>query len=282
MINFIIETIKYYPIWSAVAIIISSVAMFFAILRFWKLFNILFTFTTKISNLKPGKVEIKGRVKAVNSVDGLEKKSVYYKKIEEYYKKGHKGKGGTWKEESRSEEYVFFRVVDDTGEITVIPKSKDDFDIKHVVIPGMNNRRTKYFYLDDNEEVYVLGYLFKNHDGYLISKKEGIPFIISDFKESKLIIKHGFYSLGITILVVVGISIMLSFASKEWNKSWEGVLEGRYTYVSGSGKSKTTHYMFELKGNKTVETNRREYNRAFEGNHLVKHKKRYSLEINDF
>jgi hypothetical protein len=190
------------------------------------------------------------------------------------------GKHGGWRVDKKEEEYTVFRVEDNTGEITVIPNSMDNFDIKYETIQHSSISRTRYFYLEDDEEVYVLGNMFRNNDGDTIGVKEGIPFIISDFKEINLIMKHSLYGFGITIVVVASISFMLFLASKEWNKSWEGYLQQKYTYTSGSGKNRSTHYMFKLEGNKSIETSSTEYDRVNDGDFLVKHKNRYDLEIN--
>jgi hypothetical protein len=277
MIHFLIGTIAYHPVVSIVIILISAFIMLFGIHHIWRLLNILFTFTTKIENLKPGKVEIKGKIKAINTIPDINRKAVYYKKEDQYYKRG---KNSGWKTDKQEEKYLVFKVQDSTGEIAVIPDSVDDFNIKHEIIKHSSTTRTKYFYLEDGEEVYVLGNMFRNNDADSIGRKQGVPFIISDYKEINLIMKHSIIA-SITIFLSLGfLALMLSLGFREWNKSWKGTLEKKYTYVSRSGNKRTTNYVVQLEDKKTFKITEGEYDKVKKGDYLIKHKESYGLEIN--
>jgi len=183
----------------------------------------LLTKTTSIADLKKGMVEIKGHVRAKQTISSLDKPAVYYKAIDEKYESG---KYSGWKKKGKREELLPFEVEDDSGTMT-ISNERTSVDIKEDNITGSNEEmdgrmRTRHFYLEGGSPVYVIGYLRDENGKRYIGKKFGFPFIISDHKESFLASKHGCLGFGLVAVVVLAAVSFLGLAHDHWMETWGG------------------------------------------------------------
>ncbi len=183
-------------------------------IHLWKWLHIFRTPTTPISDLKDGVVEIKGRVKALETIPDLSRPSVYYKRVREVYTRrgGTRGGARAWYKESTHEILFPFEVDDGEGMIAVhYENATVDIPEDKTMRQGNDSERTLHTYLVDGSPVYVIGWLDDYEEGRCIGKKSGVPFIISTQKEKDLLIKHaciGFGLLAAAIIAVLCLAIM--------------------------------------------------------------------------
>ncbi len=239
MFEFLLETVVTYKTWSTIAAIISLILLYFSFKSLWKLFFILFTFTKPISLLKEGRGEIKGRVDSKNKIKLFNQKVVLYKKIIE-----SKARSG-WMEEDVIYKISPFNVTDDSGTILIKPTEKTLFLLKERIefdtIDGY--RRHRYLYLEENDPVYILGDVLEDDSGKYFSKVGKTPFIISNKRELKHILKYslfGFFFLAITIMSLLPV---IAHSRKEYLNSWEGVVMSKDSY--GKGMNRECSITFE-------------------------------------
>ncbi len=179
----------------------------FAGFHLWKWFHILRTPTTPIADLSDGKVEIKGRIKAIETIPNLSRPAVYYKSINEVHKRDRSKRINDTVKSTR--ETLFpFEVDDGTGTVAVHDENAS-VDIAQDRITGITfgdagHDRSRHFYLEEGSPVYVIGWLGQFAGKRCIGKKRGSPFIISDHKESALLFKHAGLGLGpLAVLIVL-------------------------------------------------------------------------------
>jgi len=275
MLNFMLETIKYYPILSTIIGGFSLILIIIGLYHLWLYLFIKITPTTDIAKLKSGKSEIKGKVKVIKTVSTKQRKACFYRKVEERYEKKH------WVKFEDNEEFFPFKVVDETGEVRVISESLDAFDLKCELIKHSNEYQTKHYYLEEGDDVYVLGNYYQNEEEPFIGDKDGMPFIISNIREEKLLTKHSYYAITTLFIALAFIGMSFYFAFGEWEKSWEGLVDRKYKYETSTklGLDSEVHYMLKMKNKAEYEVGEEYYYEAIEEAYVIKHPKAYRLEV---
>jgi hypothetical protein len=306
MLYFILGVFEYYTIKSLTVSIISSFVFAYSFKHLFKFINILITPTTPIDGLKDGKVEIKGVVLKekipdlsvyndsnkdnINNKNNINDKNninnkhyyysenllatdeVYHKEIQEIFIKG-------WKEKKIITQGIPFYVCEKNykdNKVLVLP-SGADFEFKdEKIVPFSETQRSKHYSIKDGAPIYVLGE-YSEYKSY-ISQKDS--FFISTKKEITLLLQHGFKGFGSLLLMLSLIGGLLFLANKKYQEKWEGRVISKSSYVSGSGKNQTTHYVVKLNiGSKEITRSR--WNNVREGVYIIKKREEFFIEILD-
>ena len=268
MIKFFLGIIDYYTFWFIIISIVLAFILFYSFIHLFKFFNILITPTTTLNKLKEGKIEIKGIAQREDtefeaeeeeyndfnsyvknyiaySSENLKTDEVLHKEIEEEYVSG---KNGGWKERGSIINAIPFYVYDKTKNKILIKPSGATFEFKNELIEDIDvKHRIKHYSIKNNDQVYVLGYCHKTDKEPYISNHNNEMFFISTKKESTLLLQHGFKGFLYLFIAIAIISLSLFFANKKYKETWEGRVVSKTSYVSGSGKNRTTHYIVLLK-----------------------------------
>ena len=264
MIHFISGVFSYYTFWFFMIGGLSLFILFYSFIHLFKFFNILITPTTPIDKLKEGKIEVKGIVKREDieiekevddidfntknkieySYEKLESNEVYHKKIEEEYVKG---KNGGWKERSTTVHAIPFYLYDKNGSKVLIKPSGATFEFKDEIIEPLSSaHRIKHYSIKNDAPIYILGHCHNNGKELYISNNNNDMFFISTKKEISLLLHHGFKGFLFLFITIAIVSFSLTIANKKYKETWEGKVTSKTSYVSGSGKSRTTHYTVSL------------------------------------
>jgi len=276
MLDFVLETVKYYPTTST---IIGGACLILIIIGLYNLGFYLFVkfgSVTNIASLKPGRAEIKGRVKAITAISSKQRKACFYRKIEERFLKKK------WIVVEDDEEFLPFKVVDETGEVRVVSDSSKAYDLRCELIKHSNEYRTKHYYLEEGDDVYILGeYSTAGEEAFIGAKDDGTGLTISNIRDENLLSTHSYYAISTLFIAFAVIGMSFYFAFSAWEEKWEGLVDSKYQYEVNTkfGLDSEIRYMLKMKSQVEFEVTEEYYHEAIENAYAIKHYGRYHLEI---
>ena len=255
MFHFIIGIFSYYPFSAIIVLFLLSIIVYYLYIHLSEFFSILLTPTSSISDLKKGKVEIKGVVsrreiktdKYKKAYQNLKDDEVYHKEIKE---EAIIGKTDRWREESCEINSIPFYVEDHTSDILIQPEEAV-FEFKDEKIIGFDEiYRSKHYSIKSGMPIFVLGEYCEGDDGFYISKTPKTTLYISTKKESKLLILHGLKGFSLVLLLVISLAFIFFITNGRYKEVWEGEVVSKY--------KRKTDYMIEVKDNESSSTIRKE------------------------
>ena len=179
--------------------------------RHWRLARLIATTpTTPIAQVRPGPIEVQGRVEPAGEAllsPPTSTPCVYYR----YQVQERREDGGQWRTIQDDERFARCQVVDETGAIEV------DLRAARLDLHGARHRRTgmvratRRWYLtllEPQQEVYVLGEA-RIRDGQPRVVPAGDLLLVSDRHQDRLIAEHRFHAALYAAAIVVAWSALV-------------------------------------------------------------------------
>ena len=281
MWHFITGIFSYYTFSSVIVMFLLFIIVYYLYINLSEFFSILFTQRSSISDLKEGKVKIKGVVKRKETEIEKYKKAYQNLKDDEVYHKEIKeeaviGKNDRWREVSSEIHSIPFYVEDNSDEV-LIQVDEANFEFEDEQIIGFDQAyRSKHYSIKNDMPILVLGEYCKDNEDFYIAKSHKTSLYISTKKESKLLILHGLIGFSLIFLLIISLTLIFFVTNSRYKESWEGEVVYKY--------KKKTDYMIKVKESNSISTIRKQvddenWSKIKINDYVVKEKDNFFIKI---